>query len=168
MLCTKVMRVGSDTFNNTSSFLLSLDAFHSFAPGQRLGMILVNKVVQKWSYLPMQNWLWKSDFDTFWQGCKAMQRSEDVYNREGWLIFKTFWMNGSPKIAFLTLMTLLYTALHFSWCRRDDTILATKAESFECCAAATVIPYGSYYYWLFNCGFEVVWLGRHGPLHNSV
>ena len=46
MLCTKVMRVGSDTFKNTSS-LVCVDSFHSFAPGQRLGMILVHKVVQK-------------------------------------------------------------------------------------------------------------------------
>ena len=54
MLCTKVMRVGSDTFKNTSS-LVSSDAFHSFTPGERLGMILVNKVVQKLGYLSMQN-----------------------------------------------------------------------------------------------------------------
>ena len=54
---------------------------------QKMGMILENKVIQKLNYYQLkkrtrktriifdtENSLWKSDFGTFWWGCKAMQR----------------------------------------------------------------------------------------------
>ena len=42
------------------------------------------KIRKIWMIFEKENWLWKSDFVTFWQDCKA---SKDVYNWVGWRIF---------------------------------------------------------------------------------